>query len=186
MSPVFNGTQHITLSVTGNHGKLSRVIQTRPRLYTAFFLQSISIYSKGSTTWVFQVLMKHSLADHETLFTDIFGSSSGESYEEPPTSSIYFDISSSIIKQESKYLRRRIHFFRCQKGKGPNRHMHVIVWPTKHVKATKPKINIYLYTHVRIYSHITQRSLKKDVGWITKIAAPEILNKQMSTRTAHS
>jgi len=34
--------------------------------------------------------MKHSLADQETLFTDIFGSSAGAFFEEPPTNSIYF------------------------------------------------------------------------------------------------
>jgi len=34
--------------------------------------------------------MKHSFADHEVLFTDIFGSSTGACYEEPPANSIYF------------------------------------------------------------------------------------------------
>jgi hypothetical protein len=97
-----------------------------------------------------------------------------------------FDIS-SIIKRESKFLRRRIHFFHCQNGKGPNRHVHVIVWPAKHVRAIKPKLSLYfIYICVRIYNHTTQRSLKKYVGGVTKIAAPETHNKQMSTRTAHS
>ena len=34
--------------------------------------------------------MKHSLAEHEALFTDTFGSSTDACYEEPPTNSIYF------------------------------------------------------------------------------------------------
>jgi len=38
VSPVFNGIrQHITLSITRNHGTLFLVIQPRPHPYTAFF-----------------------------------------------------------------------------------------------------------------------------------------------------
>jgi hypothetical protein len=34
--------------------------------------------------------MQHSPADRDALFTAIFGSSTGASYEEPPTNTIYF------------------------------------------------------------------------------------------------
>jgi prophage antirepressor-like protein len=40
--------------------------------------------------------------------------------------------------------------------------------------------------YVSIYNHITQRRLNRFAEWITKTVAPEIRNKQMSTRTAQS
>jgi hypothetical protein len=91
VSPVLNGTrQPITLSVTRQPRNAVPSHTTQASFLHCILLQFISIYSKESTTWVFQLIIKHSLADHVALFTDIFGRSTGAYYEEPPTNSIYF------------------------------------------------------------------------------------------------
>lgn len=67
----------------------------------------------------------------------------------PQTQLIFDNVCSSVTKLQSEQLGTRLQFLRCQNGKGPNRHMHVIAWPAQRVKTSEQQKSIFFYIYLQ-------------------------------------